>query len=77
MTYKISESNGWAKIYINDILHLLINKKKLTGIQSWKYDEEWCIEIYYDTSTIFCAYDNAEMWMQILCLLNDRLLVVN
>lgn len=48
MDFKMKENNDWIKVYINDTLHLFLNKKKLSGFQSWKFGkEEWCIEFSY------------------------------
>lgn len=77
MNLRINENTDWIRIFINEKLHLLINKNKLNGFQSWKYNgTEYCIEFHYENSTIFCSYDNEEMWTQILALFADRIFCV-
>lgn len=78
MEFKLEEINDWIKVYINGTLHLFLNKKKLSGFQSWKFGKkEWCIEFSYPNSTIFCAYDDEEKWKSILALLDKNLFSIN
>jgi len=72
--YRLEENSSQVKIFINDVMHLLINKKKLVGIQSWKYGhEEYVIEISYDTCNTCCSYDTKEKWENVLKLISESL----
>ena len=75
MTFKASESTNWIRVFINDTLHLCVNKSRLNGLQAWRYGSEYCIEFYYENSSIFCSYDNEDMWKEILNLFSDKLFI--
>lgn len=75
MIFKIDENTDWIRVFINDTLHLMVNKK-FVGMQSWKYEKEYCIEFHYENTSIFCSYDKREIWEEILKLLSDRLFPV-
>ena len=72
------KTSGKLKIYINEILHLLIISKNLNGIHSW-YDvinknKIYSIEISFKNgNTILMEYVDFKNWKSILKLLNENL----
>lgn len=73
ITSEDTENN--IRIYINDVLHLLIRKDELVNVRSYyisadKNPDPFFIELTYRTTKVICQYDNREKWMQILNLLN-------
>ena len=41
LNVKISVADNQVKIYLNEIIHLLIKQDQLVGIQSWTTGEEY------------------------------------
>lgn len=73
MNYTATVKHGWFKIYINDLLHVAVRIKDLSGIQSYFRGEEWfCIE-FYTERIILCEYNNQEKWKSVLKLIEDNL----
>ena len=62
------------RIFINDILYLFLDKKKLIGLQSW-YINEWDlkIEIYTTDRDILLEYNSLEKWKRVLALINENI----
>lgn len=58
-----------VKIYVNEIIHLLIKQDQLVGIQSWvsgnEYKTYW-IEYTLKTREILSNYEVPELWKEIL-----------
>lgn len=64
------------KIFINDILHLSIEKKNYRGLQSWisgSLYHNYYIELYIKDIKIRLEYDKEDIWKTILDLLNKNL----
>lgn len=66
---KISVMDNQVKIYVNEIIHLLIKQDQLVGIQSWvsgnEYKTYW-IEYTLKTREILSNYEVPELWKEIL-----------
>jgi hypothetical protein len=76
-TYSIVIKDNQIKIFINDVLHLMIKKDEFTGLQSWIIGDEkktYYIEFYLKSGDILAEYDNKEKWTKILTLLNQECL---
>ena len=70
MIASIKRSGDELKIYINNILHLLITDR-ITSIQSWNEEDKWYkIEIQTKHNSVLLEYDSFEKWKKILELLN-------
>ena len=70
MTASVKRSGDELRIYINNILHLLITDR-ITSIQSWNEEDKWYkIEIQTKHNSVLLEYDSFEKWKKILELLN-------
>ena len=68
--YKVDISKGAIKIFINDILFVLIKESDFIGLQSWfETDNKFCIEYYTKTQSIFTEYDDFKKWKTMLDIL--------
>jgi hypothetical protein len=77
--YSISVEDNQVKIYINELIHLMLRKDKLLGFDSWILENasfKYCIEFYLQGSTILLEYDTREKWEAILRLLDRNDLCV-
>jgi hypothetical protein len=61
------------KIFIDETLHLYLDKDKLLGIQSWISNDKYLIEYTLIGNTITTEYNSHEKWVFILNLLNENL----
>jgi hypothetical protein len=66
------------KIYINNILHLSINRNLLCGVQSWidvtNNISIYSIEFYFKDSTkMLCQYNEKEKWENIIKNIDNNL----
>lgn len=62
------------RIYMNNILHLILIKKDFIALQSWKENDNSCkIEIYTKHKDIILEYNSIEKWNKILELINRHL----
>lgn len=81
--YRLKINDKSIKIYINDLIHLLIKKDEFIGIQSWimeykligfiQITPKYFIEYITKTRNILTEYDDIEKWKAILALLNDNI----
>lgn len=70
MTASVKRSGDELRIYINNILHLLITDR-ITSIQSWNEEDKWYkIEIQTKHNSVLLEYDSFEKWKKILELIN-------
>lgn len=70
--------SNYLKIYINDILHLAINREKLDNVHTWKNDTNdqsvYYLELFYNNGTrVMTEYNNAEKFKSIIKLIDDNL----
>ncbi len=71
MESRLDVGYSFAKIYVDEILHLAFRHEKLQCIQSWVDTGKWCIEIYLKgEDPILMEYDEVEKWKQMLKLLD-------
>ena len=68
----------FTKIYINDILHLAIDRSKLIGLQTWKNDTNnvsvYYVEFYFDgEKSIRSEYNEIDKFKKIMELLDNAL----
>lgn len=76
MNYRAETKHGWLKIYINDLLHVAVKIKDLSGVQSYFRGEEWfCIE-FYTEKIILCEYNSKEKWIAVLKLIENNLKIL-
>lgn len=63
------------RIYINGILHLRLPRDKNTKVQSWieGHTKQFIIELWCANHQDFIAYDNKELWKDVLKKLDDNL----
>lgn len=71
-------SSNYVKIYINNILHLAINRKKLDNVQTWKNDINeqsiYYLELSYKNGTkVIAEYNNIEKFQSVLKLIDSNL----
>jgi hypothetical protein len=73
--YEVTVNGRTLRIYINEVLHLAIDREKFIGLQSWIEEVDWfCIEYYYlGSDPILSEYDDFEKWKEILRLVNQNL----
>ena len=70
MIASVKRSGDELRIYINNILHLLITDR-ITSIQSWNEEDKWYkIEIQTKHNSVLLEYDSFEKWKKILELIN-------
>jgi hypothetical protein len=62
---------GAYKIYINDMLHLLILPDQLNGIYSWRQDNKFFIEYHMKKGNPIVTEYSEENWPIILGLLDE------
>ena len=70
--------SNYIKIYINDVLHLAINRKKLDNVQTWKNDTNdqsvFYIEFSYrNGDKVMSEYNDSEKFKSIVKLIDDNL----
>ena len=55
------------KVYINDLLHITIYRKRLSGMQAW-VDKgfRYVIEFTLSDGSLKIEYDNKELWEEVL-----------
>ena len=62
MIASVKRSGDELRIYINNILHLLITDR-ITSIQSWNEEDKWYkIEIQTKHNSVLLEYDSFEKW---------------
>lgn len=61
------------KIYIDNILHIHIERDRFLGLQSWRWNSKFVIEFTLTTNTIVTEYEDIDMWKTILDLLDKNL----
>jgi hypothetical protein len=55
------------RIYVNELIHVLIKRDEFVGIQSWgDGGGKWCIAFYTKTGIITTEQDSREKWESIL-----------
>ena len=64
---------GYLKIYWYGILFVTINMEKLTGINSWKHNGVYGIDVYSNGQVIPLEFDTAEKWKFVLDLLDRNI----
>ena len=64
-----------VRIYIDDILHLRFPRDKNIKIQSWVegHTKSFMIEIWCAGHSDYMAYDNQELWGQVLKLIDENI----
>ncbi len=75
LNVKISVADNQVKIYVNEIIHLLIKQDQLVGIQSWITGEEhktYWIEYTLKTHEILSFYQSPELSKAILMQLDQH-----
>lgn len=75
LNVKITVADNQVKIYLNEIIHLLIKQDQLVGIQSWTTGEEYktyWIEYTLKTREILSGYEGPELWKAILMQLDQH-----
>ena len=79
MKIKVLVSNGFIRIYINDVPHLFIKQDELVGFQSWIVGEgetiKYIIEYTTKSGEILCEYDTPKKWKTLLRLLDKTILI--
>lgn len=63
------------KIYIDDLVHLLIKKDELIGVQSWILGDDtriYCIEYTLKDKEILTEYNEIDKWKRILTLIDKN-----
>lgn len=72
--FSITTKGAYLKIFIDGVVHVCIEQKKIVGFQSWKSGNGWyCIEFYTSKKSILLEYDNIAKWKSILDLLNKTI----
>lgn len=70
-TYK--DHLGYLKIYWYGVLFVAINMEKFTGINSWKHNGTFSIEIFSNGQIILLEFDTAEKWKCVLNILDKNI----
>ncbi len=74
MKIQIINDHYQIKIMIDNLPHLLIDKKEFVGYHSWHDSEtECCIEFITKTNTILVEYDSKDKWLQMLKAINENI----
>ena len=71
MNFTRDRYEGALYIYINSIVHLVINTTELVNVRSWyisadKDPDPYFIELTYKTTKVICQYDTLEKWKGVL-----------
>ena len=62
------------RIYINGILHFILEKEEFVLLQSWYMNKTDCrITIYAKTRDIALEYNSVEKWKTVLKILDENL----
>ena len=75
LNVKLSVADNQVKIYVNEIIHLLIKQDQLVGIQAWTTGEEhktYWIEYTLKTREILSGYQSPELSKAILMQLDQH-----
>lgn len=74
MNIEFKWTNGWARVYINGLLHLHFRMRDYMGMQSWMdMGEFYVIEIYLTSREIRLEYDSHTKWESMLKVLDQNL----
>lgn len=77
LRYSCEVLENTVKIFINDILHVVIKQDEVIGLQSWISGEKrklYHIEYYFRQNGYFYSeYDCYDKWKNILGLLNTNI----
>ncbi len=77
LTYNCTVGDNTIRLFINDILHLVVKQSELVGIQSWITGDKtkfYHIEYYFKSDAFFHSeYDCPIKWKSILDLLNEKI----
>lgn len=65
--FKIVTNYHTIRIYFDDTLYMLINRKYFIGIQSWiEGGDRFCIEFYTHNTSILTEFDCIKKWKMLL-----------
>lgn len=76
ITDETKESGKYIKIYINNILHIIINRDFFLSVRSWIYkldSDPYFIEINFKYGKTTYQYDTKEKWIEVLNIINKYL----
>lgn len=68
MYIRLEKDFYWISIYINDVLHVLLDRSMFIGIQSWlEGDDKYVIEYYFkEGASITTEYNSKDKFEFIL-----------
>lgn len=76
MDIKITTNFNTIRIYINNVLFIMLLRDELLGIQSWsEYGEKWCIGFYLKGNSFVSEFDTKEKWLAVLDAIDKKLIL--
>lgn len=73
-TITVEESYDTTTVYFSGIPHLIFVRREVVGLQAWKSNAVYSIEITFrEGAAILTEYDDREKWSQVLTLIKERL----